>query len=38
MIRQYDIAAFIWPSYHPDPRVRVFWPMGIGECEMVMKN
>ena len=38
MSRQYDIAAFIWPSYHPDPRARVFWPMGIGEWEMVMKN
>lgn len=34
----YDVAAFIWPSYHPDPRARVFWPMGIGEWETVMKN
>jgi hypothetical protein len=38
MSKQYDVAAFIWPSYHPDPRARVFWPMGIGEWETVMKN
>ena len=34
----YDVAAYIWPSYHPDDRARVFWPMGIGEWETVMKN
>lgn len=38
MSKPYDVAAFIWPSYHPDPRARVFWPMGIGEWETVMKN
>ena len=38
MSKHYDVAAFIWPSYHPDPRARVFWPMGIGEWETVMKN
>lgn len=37
-IKKYDIAAFIWPSYHPDDRAKVFWPMGIGEWETVMKN
>ncbi len=36
--RVYDIAAFVWPSYHPDDRARIFWPMGIGEWETVMKN
>ena len=36
--KQYDIAAFVWPSYHPDDRAKIFWPMGIGEWETVMKN
>ena len=36
--KTYDIAAFVWPSYHPDDRARVFWPMGIGEWETVMNN
>ena len=36
--KTYDIAAFVWPSYHKDDRARVFWPMGIGEWETVMKN
>ncbi len=35
---KYDVAAFIWPSYHPEPRARAFWPMGVGEWETVMKN
>jgi hypothetical protein len=38
MDRHYDVAAFIWPSYHPDPRAKVFWPMGIGEWQTVMQN
>lgn len=37
-MKKYDIAAFVWPSYHPDDRARAFWPMGIGEWETVMKN
>jgi hypothetical protein len=36
--KTYDIAAFVWPSYHPDDRAKIFWPMGIGEWETVMKN
>jgi hypothetical protein len=36
--RRYDIAAYVWPSYHPDDRARIFWPMGIGEWETVIKN
>jgi len=23
-IKQYDIAAIVWPSYHPDPRAKIF--------------
>jgi Glycosyltransferase WbsX len=34
----YDVAAYVWPSYHPDERAKIFWPMGIGEWETVMKN
>ena len=37
-VKHYDVAAFVWPSYHPDDRAKVFWPMGIGEWETVMKN
>ena len=36
--KRYDIAAFVWPAYHPDDRARVFWPMGMGEWETVLKN
>jgi len=36
--KKYDIAAYVWPSYHPDERAKIFWPMGIGEWETVMKN
>ena len=37
-MKKYDVAAYIWPSYHPDERARQFWPMGIGEWETVLKN
>lgn len=36
--KHYDVAAYVWPSYHPDDRAKIFWPMGIGEWETVMKN
>ena len=36
--KKYDVAAYVWPSYHPDERAKIFWPMGIGEWETVMKN
>lgn len=35
---QYDIAAFVWPSYHPDDRAKIFWPDGIGEWQTVISN
>ncbi len=38
MKKNYDIAAYIWPSYHPDPRAKIFWPDGIGEWQTVMSN
>ncbi|MDR1464519.1 MAG: glycoside hydrolase family 99-like domain-containing protein [Oscillospiraceae bacterium] len=39
MMNQYDVAAYIWPSYTGDePRARIFWPEGIGEWETVRKR
>ena len=35
---KYDIAAYFWPALHPDDRAKIFWPMGIGEWEVVMQN
>jgi len=29
------VAAYIWPSYHDDPRSRLFWPKGLGEWQSV---
>jgi hypothetical protein len=37
-MQKYDIAAFVWPSYHPDDRAKIFWPEGIGEWQTVMTN
>jgi len=34
----YDVAAIVWPSYHPDDRAKIFWPDGIGEWQTVMNN
>ena len=35
--KQYDVAAYLYPAYvADDPRLRPFWPMGIGEWETVM--
>ena len=38
MAKTYDVAAYIWPSYHCDERSRIFWPDGIGEWQTVAKN
>lgn len=35
---KYDIAAYVWPSYHPDNRAEIFWPDGIGEWQTVISN
>lgn len=36
MKKQYDIAAYIWPSYTGDePRTRIFWEQGMGEWQSV---
>lgn len=32
----YDVAAFLYPAYaSDDPRLRPFWPSGVGEWETV---
>ncbi|MEQ9300510.1 MAG: glycoside hydrolase family 99-like domain-containing protein [Cyclobacteriaceae bacterium] len=36
--QKYDVAAIVWPSYHPDNRAKIFWPDGIGEWQTVMSN
>ena len=36
--KQYDIAAFVWPSFHYEPRAQIFWPDGIGEWQSMMTN
>ncbi len=36
--KKYDVAAFIWPSYHTDDRSKIFWPEGIGEWQTVRSN
>ena len=36
---EYDVAAFVWPAYHDDPRfaeIGIF-PDGVGEWEAVYK-
>ena len=36
-MKQYDIAAYIWPSYTgKEMRSRIFWPQGIGEWQTVL--
>lgn len=35
--KQYDVAAYLYPAYaFNDPRLRPFWPEGMGEWETVM--
>ena len=31
-----DVAAYVWPSYHDDPRSRIFWEEGMGEWQSVL--
>lgn len=35
-MKNYDIAAYIWPAYTGDePRTHIFWPEGYGEWQTV---
>lgn len=37
-MKPYDIAAYIWPSYHYEPRVEHFWPEKDGEWYTVRRG
>ncbi|MDA3797769.1 MAG: glycoside hydrolase family 99-like domain-containing protein [Kiritimatiellae bacterium] len=37
-MKQYDIAAYIWPSYHYEPRMEHFWPEKDGEWYTVRRG
>jgi len=37
-IKQYDVAAYIWPSYHYEPRMERFWPEKDGEWYTVRRG
>ena len=35
--QKYDVAAYLYPAYaYDDPRLRPFWPSGMGEWETVL--
>lgn len=36
-MKPYDIAAYIWPSYHYEPRLEHFWPEKDGEWYTVRR-
>lgn len=36
-MRQYDVAAYIWPSYHYEPRMEHWWPEKDGEWYTVRR-
>ena len=38
MNKRYDVAAYIWPSYHCEPRVEHFWPEKDGEWYTVRRG
>jgi len=37
IMQRYDIAAYIWPAYHDEPRWRQFMPEGDGEWEIIRR-
>jgi hypothetical protein len=37
-MKDYDVAAYIWPSYHYEPRVEHFWPEKDGEWYTVRRG
>ena len=36
--QDYDVAAYVWPSYHDEPRAHIFWPGNEGEWVNVRKS
>lgn len=37
LMGKYDVAAYIWPSYHYEPRMEHFWPEKDGEWYTVRR-
>jgi hypothetical protein len=37
-MKKYDVAAYIWPSYHYEPRMERFWPEKDGEWYTVRRG
>lgn len=37
-MKKYDVAAYIWPSYHYEPRAERFWPEKDGEWYTVRRG
>jgi len=37
-MRPYDVAAYIWPAYHYEPRLEHFWPEKDGEWYTVRRG
>jgi hypothetical protein len=37
-MKSYDVAAYIWPSYHYEPRLEHFWPEKDGEWYTVRRG
>jgi hypothetical protein len=38
MMKRYDIAAYLWPAYHYEPRAEHFWPEKDGEWYTVRRG
>lgn len=37
-MKKYDVAAYIWPAYHYEPRMEHFWPEKDGEWYTVRRS
>ncbi len=37
-MKRYDLAAYIWPAFHHEPRMAHFWPEGDGEWYTVRRG
>lgn len=37
-MKKYDVAAYIWPSYHYEPRMEKYWPEKDGEWYTVRRG
>jgi len=37
-MKKYDVAAYVWPSYHYEPRAERFWPEKDGEWYTVRRG